>query len=1016
MKRTNQNGYRVASSIETGFPKGVRMHPATSTFAMKSLLAFAMILGALILLPAPNAYAVGEADTAFHMYVPANEYSSSRIVGVIVTSLNPGITTVDIVDEDWDDNDSDDTYRDVELAYGQSMIVFIREGTVNDDRGGKSDGDFFTITSDRPVIALMITTSDWQHDWVPSDAMGGIGQSFIVWAPPVSSSPTDINVYAYHDNTEVFIERISNASKTTSGRTTVDVEQPELIIQNILHEGEDLIFTKRQGLDALISGHSYRVRASKPVTVQYGALGSKDGKVQNTARDGGGFITSNTGASTGSLYYFIVPHNEGNYHEKELRVISFEDGAECVLSGKKYSTDDWSELYAFSLDEWQTADFVGKDDELFKTHHIYKFEVTNQANVALFEANWMETGSFGTSDYASWVSSSEGRGAGREFMAYMGPPGDVDHVVISCDDCCSGQCNKDQRAHLYVAADEWDTEVHVFYPFQDNVFDYTVTIPADEYHIFAIGANLWNQMNDPDAGKRPYLRLEADYPVSAVSSNHNDNWLAFASGRGIPNLEVVLEGGGEMACESDGLPLYVTVRNPGLNDVESSDFTLQLQPGLSYDSGSGDFGSPTDSGEDTELGVNFVKWFIGTIPPGEERTHEVLLAPDCSDIDVCFSGIARVPEARGKARGIYRRSMGSSTVSLTISDETTANYGLIAQFRPNITVVSAESTEVEHESVMLFGASTATNKLYKLDIYNAEHTAVSSLYYGDGTSGSPVIEGLAWLEDGRLFGIDNAARQTHLVEIDPSKGSVSRIADLGMVYPQQIEAFSSHVDGFLYAAQDTSGDDTLPEVLKIDPNTGVIAEEIHLDENFNAVGGISFNRDSEEDSYYCEPPPDVSFVGMFSFASDVTFKDDDGDGFSETLVFSAAEMKGVDVPVYDPLRDVMDTLVLEVTGFELDRNSRQRSGVRVGGNRYRRRVDPQRCHGYRVAETGPGPGRWVHRVRRRIRNRDGSCEKPDRQQHVLLGAVGLLLPSTARLADPDGLHSPGCDADPRSRQ
>ncbi len=915
MKRTNTTGYRAASSVETVFTKGDHMLPTTSKLIAKSLLVFALMLGSLVLWPASDVYAVGEADTAFHVYLPPNA-NSARRVALVVTSLNPGVTTVNVIDEDWDDGDSDDTYEDQELKYGQSLIVFIYEGSVNDDRGGKGDGDFFTVTANRPVICLMITKSDWQHDWVPSDAAGGIGQSFIIWSPPVSSSPTDLNLYAYYDNTEVYVERISNSAKTTSGVTDVDVEFPELIIQNVLDAGEDLIFTKRQGLDSLASGHSYRIRASKPITMQYGALGSLNGKIQNTARDGGGFVTSNTGASTGSLYYFMVPHNEGNYHEKELRVISFEDGAECVLSGKKYATDDWNQLYSFSLDRWQTEDFVGKTDELFKTHHLYKFEVTNGANVALFEANWMETGSFGTSDYASWVSSSEGRGAGKEFMAYMGPPGTVSHFDFECSDCCSGQCTENDRAHLYVAADQWDTDVHVYYPFQNGLFDYTVSIPADHYHVFAIGKNKWNAMNDPSAGKRPYLRVESTYPVSVISANHNDNWLAFASGRGIPNLEVTLEGGGEMACEADGLPLQVTVRNPGLNNVTSTDFELALQPGLEYDSGSGDFGEPTDEGLDTELGVNFVKWFIGTIPPGGEVVHNVTLAPNCQDINVCFSGIARVPEARGKARGYYERSMGSSTVSLLISDETTVNYGLIAQFRPNITVVRAESTEVETQSVVLFGVSTDTDKLYKLDIYNAEHTAISSLSYADGTSGSPDIGGLAWSENGRLFGMDNAGRMTYLVEIEPITGDVSRVAQMPVTYPQQIEALSSHPDGFLYAGLDTTSDDTLPEVLKINPNTGVIEEEIYLDDNFN-IDGLSFNSVEEEDSYYCVPPPEISFVGMFSFASDVKFRDDDSDGFSETMIFSSTEMKGVDVPVYDPLRDIMDELTIEISGLEL---------------------------------------------------------------------------------------------------
>ena len=41
----------------------------------------------------------------------------------------------------------------------------------------------------------------------------------------------------------------------------------------------------------------------------------------------------------------------------------------------------------------------------------------------------METGSFGTSDFASAVSASNGGNLGRVFSAYLGPPGKQENVA-----------------------------------------------------------------------------------------------------------------------------------------------------------------------------------------------------------------------------------------------------------------------------------------------------------------------------------------------------------------------------------------------------------------------------------------------------------------------------------------------------------------------------------------------------------------------------------------------------------
>jgi hypothetical protein len=83
---------------------------------------------------------------------------------------------------------------------GQSYVLCIRDNGINDDAryasGGvlKWGGDYFIVESDKLLFASQSTNSDWQHDWVPSTDRKSIGQKFILYSPPFSSSERDINV------------------------------------------------------------------------------------------------------------------------------------------------------------------------------------------------------------------------------------------------------------------------------------------------------------------------------------------------------------------------------------------------------------------------------------------------------------------------------------------------------------------------------------------------------------------------------------------------------------------------------------------------------------------------------------------------------------------------------------------------------------------------------------------------------------------------------------------------------
>jgi len=114
-----------------------------------------------------------DASTQFNVYVPPNNIQG-RDVLLIVTAVSAYDTTVSVVD-DGADGDTDDTYLNRSLQRGQSQLVWLRDGGVNDDAGGKWDGDYFLVTANHPVVVQMATQSNWQHDWVPSDGKSGLG-------------------------------------------------------------------------------------------------------------------------------------------------------------------------------------------------------------------------------------------------------------------------------------------------------------------------------------------------------------------------------------------------------------------------------------------------------------------------------------------------------------------------------------------------------------------------------------------------------------------------------------------------------------------------------------------------------------------------------------------------------------------------------------------------------------------------------------------------------------------------
>lgn len=512
-----------------------------------------------------DARAIGNAATHFTVFVPPNDSNNGRYSMLIVTaqaSGPSGRTHVDIID-DGADGDADDSYS-VDLARGQSQIVYIKDGATNDDAGGRWDGDIFDVRSNAPVTVLLATRSDWEHDWVPGDNNRMLSQTFYIFSPDGTGSKRDVNIFSYAAGTRVRITEISSTPTLATGATQLSSTGGRVMLETTLGEGEDLMVRRGLGVDLLAMGHTYLVEASAPVTAITGALETLTGGSQ--ARDGGGFVPSANGSSTGELFYFTVPHDPGRRAEQEIRIVGYDDATNVALQGWNASTLRWESIGSYALPTaFDHADIVGPAYDLFR------LTATAGRRVSVFEANWLETGSIGTSDVASYVSAANGTAAGTDFLAYIPPPG-IETSVRNIAGTYS---------HLYIFARASSANVTVTdADTGGTLYNSTLTAgrltPAD----FRITSAQWNSMNAPAMGRRPYLRVSASQPVAVWSTNFNDNWLSYAASAAPANPTLQIETAAASArCDQ---PVEFTVTAENTESSPLSDASLDLDLGSAW--------------------------------------------------------------------------------------------------------------------------------------------------------------------------------------------------------------------------------------------------------------------------------------------------------------------------------------------------------------------------------------------------------------------------------------------------
>lgn len=480
-------------------------------------------INGLVLLVSLSGMATGEPSTWFNVFVPPNNDAVQRNVCLIVTAIQDS-TYFSIVDDGMD-GDTDDSKTGMLMA-GQSYILYIKDNGINDDAkyasGGvlKQDGDYFTISATKLVYASQSTDSDWQHDWVPSVTKTGIGQKFIVYAPKISSSNRDLNVFAYSDSTQITIRKISLSATNVSGYTNVNMFGTTIVVQKMINIGQDLIYSSAEGRNLMSSGETYVIESSKPVTLQYGALFGNE-------RDGGGYVPSSNGSSAGELFYFGVPFQSGTTGEQEIRVSSWDNAN--IVTLERFLNGSWISVKSWTINANSAGDWVGKNDGNVNYPTVFRLRCSAGKRVSVFEANWLETGNPGTSDIGTMASSNNGTSSGKDFLIYMAPPGNEQNVKNPFTNNYFAQ----QLTHAYLFSFNDTCIVSVKDAYTNGTdINRTYTVLPGRYADCYLTLNEWKSIYNgtgttAGGAERPYLKISSTKPISVMNTNFNDNWMMY---------------------------------------------------------------------------------------------------------------------------------------------------------------------------------------------------------------------------------------------------------------------------------------------------------------------------------------------------------------------------------------------------------------------------------------------------------------------------------------------------------
>lgn len=538
----------------------------------------------------------GGAGTKFQMYVPPVNENNNRYVCLVVTSFSDSNAVV--ITDDNADGDNDDSWSG-KLARGQSYVLYMKDGAINDDAGGKWDGDYFTVTSGKPVIVYQSVDSDWEHDFIPSDNGTMTGNTFFIYVNTSPFSNRDINVFTYFDSTNVRINDISVSGSNTTGLTSVNpLPNNNLLVNTTLNINQDLLYTSSTGRNLLNNGKSYMITTSKPVSVQYGSL-------YTNTREAGSYVPGRTGSTLDTLFYFNIPSDYKK--EQELRVASYSNNVTLKIDWLN-NGGNWVQLQSFNLNQYQVGNFLDNGNQ-----NEYKFRAyTNGGKVSIFEGNYLQS-SYGatTADLYTYAASDRGNNAGKNFVVYLPYPNKINNCVNPSTGLKYTQLSSDGLfSHLFIYSGYDNTSVRI----QDNnlsgIVDTTVNLSAGKYYHFKVNKAKYNQLNN-GATTIPYMRVTATQPVTVATSSWSGDWMSFANDAVADNISVINNFTKNDVNSNDTLSYFAYLTNKSGVSLSGTSAVVTLPDGIDYQSSAltsnsqGNLGSGTYSAGVTQSTVTW---------------------------------------------------------------------------------------------------------------------------------------------------------------------------------------------------------------------------------------------------------------------------------------------------------------------------------------------------------------------------------------------------------------------------
>ncbi|MBS1494508.1 MAG: LruC domain-containing protein [Bacteroidetes bacterium] len=538
----------------------------------------------------------GGAGTKFQMYVPPVNENNNRPVCLVITAFTDSTSVV--LTDDGSDGDTDDSWSGI-LMRGQSYVCYMKDGAVNDDAGGKWDGDYFLVSSNKPVIVYQQVNSDWEHDFLPSDNGTMTGNTFFVYVNTSPFSNRDINVFTYFDSTNVRINDISVSGMNNTGLTSVNpLPNNNLLVNTNLNINQDLIYTSSTGRNLLNNGKSYMITTSKPVTVQYGAL-------TTNSREAGAYVPGRTGSTVDSLFYFNIPSDYKK--EQELRIASYSNNVTLQVEWLN-NGNNWVQLQSYNLNQFQVGNFLDNGNQ-----NEHKFRAyTNGGKVSIFEGNYLQS-SYGatTADIYSYAASDRGINAGQNLVVYLPYPNKIDNCVIPGTNQKYTTLSADGLfTHLFIYANYDNSEVRIRDNNLSGLVDTTINLSAGKYYDFKVNKAKYNQLNN-GATTIPYMRVTSTQPIVVATCNWSGDWMCFANDMIADNVNVINNTSKAEVNSNDTISYFAYLTNRAGVALNGANVTVTLPDGLDYQSSvltsntQGNLGSGTYTAGTTQ---STVKW------------------------------------------------------------------------------------------------------------------------------------------------------------------------------------------------------------------------------------------------------------------------------------------------------------------------------------------------------------------------------------------------------------------------